>query len=95
MRPPTSTLCMLTAALLLGASGPARAGADLTVAGELKQWHKVTVDLQGPFAVTWFNPRSGGALTRGEVKRVTGGGVADLGAAPDGEDWLAVVRRGR
>jgi hypothetical protein len=27
------------------------------------------------------------------VASVRGGGVVELGKAPDGEDWLAVVRR--
>jgi hypothetical protein len=59
-----------------------------------------TVDLDlsaaaGQFSVSWFDPRSGGALKRGAVASVKGGGRAALGAPPDspGEDWLAVVRR--
>ena len=49
----------------------------------------------GQFTVEWFDPRNGGALKRGSVATVTGGGTVALGMPPDspGEDWLAVVRR--
>jgi len=47
----------------------------------------------GRFRVKWFNPRTGGALVDGAVKSVRGGGMVDLGRAPDANDWLAVVRR--
>jgi Domain of unknown function (DUF5060)/Putative collagen-binding domain of a collagenase len=49
----------------------------------------------GTFAVSWFDPRSGGALKRGAVTAVKAGAAAALGAPPDapGEDWLVVVRR--
>lgn len=51
----------------------------------------------GTFAVSWFDPRSGGALKRGAVTTVKAGAPAALGAPPDapGEDWLVVVRRSR
>ncbi len=50
---------------------------------------------QGGFSVSWFNPRTGGALQPGSVAKVQGGGRASLGQPPadPGEDWLAVVRR--
>ena len=49
----------------------------------------------GQFNVSWFDPRSGGALKRGSVASVTGGRKVTLGAAPSTpeEDWLVVVRR--
>jgi hypothetical protein len=50
---------------------------------------------QGSFAISWFNPRTGGALRAGSVKSVIGGGRVSLGvspAAPD-EDWLVIVRK--
>ena len=49
----------------------------------------------GEFAVQWFNPRTGGALTHGSVKSVPGGGKVSLGAAPAdaSEDWLILVRK--
>ncbi|MEO8425848.1 MAG: putative collagen-binding domain-containing protein [Verrucomicrobiota bacterium] len=49
----------------------------------------------GSFTVQWFNPRTGGALQRGNVTSVTGGAGRELGRAPSepGEDWLVVVRK--
>ena len=57
-----------------------------------------TLDLSGAsglFTVAWFDPRNGGALKRGRVAAVKGGGPAALGPSPDSptEDWLVVVRR--
>lgn len=45
---------------------------------------------QGDFDVKWFNPRKGGALV--PAGKTTGGKAAKL-AAPDANDWLAVVER--
>lgn len=49
----------------------------------------------GEFSVGWFDPRRGGALKPGSVRRLTGGRTASLGAPPNAadEDWLVVVRR--
>lgn len=49
----------------------------------------------GKFTVEWFNPRKGGVLGRGKVKRVKGGKIVSLGKAPidQGEDWMVVVRK--
>lgn len=44
----------------------------------------------GDFSLSWFNPREGGALKPAGVVR---GGKSALLTAPDGHDWLAVVRR--
>jgi hypothetical protein len=57
-----------------------------------------TLDLAGvtgQFNVSWFDPRSGGALKRGSVSSVKAGGKAALGMPPGSpdEDWLVVVRR--
>jgi hypothetical protein len=45
--------------------------------------------------VSWFNPRTGGALQTGSVTTVSGGGKAVLGNSPAeaNEDWLLVVRK--
>ncbi len=56
------------------------------------------LDLSGvarSFTVKWFNPRTGGAVARGAVASVTGGGPVNLGAPPadPAEDWVIVVRR--
>ena len=44
--------------------------------------------------MSWFDPRNGGALTRGSVTAINGGKVVGIGMPPDNasEDWLAVVR---
>lgn len=49
----------------------------------------------GKFAVSWFDPRNGGALKKGSVTSVTGGSAATLGTPPDSpaEDWLVIVRK--
>ena len=49
---------------------------------------------EGEFRVEWFNPRSGGKLTEGSVKKVTGGQSVSLGQHPRDveQDWLVVVR---
>jgi hypothetical protein len=53
--------------------------------------------VSGEFSVSWFDPRSGGPLKPGSVRSLKGGSTSSLGAPPGsaGEDWLAVVRRGR
>jgi len=49
--------------------------------------------VEGTFDVHWFNPREGGALVRGGVARVQGGGKRALGSAELKQDWLGLVRR--
>lgn len=52
-------------------------------------------DASGEFSVHWFNPRTGGELRTGAIKRVTAGAPVKF-SAPDskpGEDWLAVIRK--
>jgi hypothetical protein len=44
----------------------------------------------GEFRVSWFNPREGGALR--PAGKITAGKAARL-AAPDSDDWLAVVAK--
>jgi hypothetical protein len=49
----------------------------------------------GSYKVSWFNPRTGGALANGSVSTVQGGGAVQLGNPPaeTTEDWLVVIRR--
>lgn len=59
---------------------------------------EATLDLggvEGRFTVSWFDPRTGGALQNGSVVHVEAGGEVGLGAPPSepGEDWLVIVRR--
>ncbi len=58
----------------------------------------LTLDLTGAtgtFEVKWFDPRNGGNLQDGTVASVDGGGVVQLGSAPNSvnEDWAVVVRK--
>jgi hypothetical protein len=47
------------------------------------------------FQVQWFDPRQGGALQRGSVSSVLGGGRQSLGSAPGDadRDWVVLVTR--
>jgi hypothetical protein len=50
---------------------------------------------EGKLEVLWFNPRTGGELQKGSIKKVSAAAEVDLGTPPakDGKDWLAVVRK--
>ncbi len=52
-------------------------------------------DASGEFSVSWFNPRSGGALIASDVKQVRGGEAVMLGQPPQesDQDWVIVVRK--
>ena len=47
----------------------------------------------GAFTVDWFNPRTGGTLSRGKVSTVDAGSTVSIGNAPDGDDWVALIRK--
>jgi Domain of unknown function (DUF5060)/Putative collagen-binding domain of a collagenase len=49
----------------------------------------------GGFTVDWFDPRAGGPLRAGSVRRVPGGGKVSVGVPPDAatEDWVVLVRK--
>jgi hypothetical protein len=51
--------------------------------------------VQGEFEVKWYDPRHGGELQSGTVKKVAGGGLRSLGGPPrePGMDWAVLVRR--
>ncbi|MDO6518245.1 DUF5060 domain-containing protein [Zobellia uliginosa] len=51
----------------------------------------------GEFEVLWFNPKKGGDLKKSKVKKVSGGGMVDLGKSPDKKqlDWTILVRRAK
>ncbi|MBD5777967.1 DUF5060 domain-containing protein [Pelagicoccus sp. NFK12] len=64
----------------------------------LPEGGEVTLDLSdatGKFKVEWFNPREGGKMLKGSVKKVSGGGKVSLGKAPAdaSEDWAILVTR--
>ncbi|MCD0460440.1 DUF5060 domain-containing protein [Roseiconus lacunae] len=52
-------------------------------------------DAKGRFRISWFNPRTGGELSQGDVTEVSGGSAVSLGKPPADadQDWLAVVRK--
>jgi hypothetical protein len=49
---------------------------------------------EGPFKVSWYNPRTGVGLQNGSVAEVQGGSIVDLGKPPvdPGKDWVILVR---
>ncbi len=49
---------------------------------------------EGSYTVRWYNPRTGGKLQKGSVKKVTGPGKVALGkpSKDPGEDWVILVR---
>ena len=51
-------------------------------------------DMRSDFTVRWFDPRSGGALQKGTVEKVTGPGKVNLGLPPDerDKDWIVLIR---
>ncbi|MDF7825698.1 DUF5060 domain-containing protein [Pontiellaceae bacterium B12227] len=58
-------------------------GASLDLSGE-----------SGKFKVYWFNPRDGGKLQRGSVKKISGGQVVSLGTPPAdaNQDWVVIIK---
>ncbi len=64
----------------------------------LRQLADVTLDLGAAphhYEVLWFDPRNDGPLQSGSVRYVAGPGPQSLGrpVGPDGDDWVALVRR--
>jgi len=51
--------------------------------------------IEGRFTVQWLNPREGGDWQTGSVKNVKGGGIVDLGQAPNtlDQDWCCIVSK--
>jgi hypothetical protein len=49
---------------------------------------------QGNFNVEWFNPRTGGNLTKGRIEKLSGG-YTSTGNPPleDGMDWVCLIKR--
>ena len=94
---------MVNANALIGNDANGNDGYCLAKAGAvylvyLRDASKASLDLSdasGSFNVLWFNPREGGSLQQGSIKRVKGGRVEALGTPPSasGEDWIVVIRR--
>ncbi len=51
-------------------------------------------NVKGSFSVRWYDPRSGGALSKGSVVQIPGGAKRTLGLPPDSVkgDWVILVR---
>ncbi|MBJ7880649.1 DUF5060 domain-containing protein [Gelidibacter salicanalis] len=48
---------------------------------------------KGDFIVKWYNPRTGGDLINGSIKKVKAGGIVNIGLPPNSEkDWVALIR---
>lgn len=47
------------------------------------------------YSVRWYNPREGGAMKEGSVRKLKGGGMVDLGFPPSDKDkdWVVVIRK--
>lgn len=64
----------------------------------LPEGREISLDLRddkGSFSVHWYDPRRGGKLQSGSIRRVQGGKAADLGRPPaePEEDWAILVRK--
>ena len=51
--------------------------------------------IEGAFAVKWFDPRNGGELQKGKLKKAKGGSVLDLQGAPSEpeKDWVLLLEK--
>ncbi len=59
-----------------------------------------TTDLNvapGTYSVQWYNPRAGGQLLLGSVRRITGPGTKSIGHPPkdSDKDWAVLVRKAK
>ena len=64
----------------------------------LREGGTTGLDLRGissDFEIQWYNPRQGGSLMDGSLKKVAGGDWRKIGTAPEGdtEDWTVLVKR--
>ncbi len=52
---------------------------------------------RGDYSVQWYDPRAGGELQTGGIKRISGPGKRSLGQPPNqpGKDWAVLLRRTR
>jgi hypothetical protein len=50
---------------------------------------------EGKYSVKWFDPRKGGALQNGSVKKLDGSGLKSLGEAPNNpnKDWVVLIQK--
>ena len=50
---------------------------------------------EGNYSVKWYNPRTGGELITGDVSRLAGGAIQQIGSVkgPQGKDWAALIQK--
>lgn len=59
---------------------------------------KGTINLEGiygDFSIKWFDPRNGGELQNGKLKKAKGGKTIELSEAPSepGKDWVVILKK--
>ncbi|WP_343328633.1 DUF5060 domain-containing protein [Polaribacter staleyi] len=68
---------------------------DKTVAIYLPEVKETKINLFGAtkkYTVKWYNPRIGGKLLNGSIKKITGGSEKAIGFPPNkGKDWVALI----
>ncbi len=68
---------------------------DKTYAIYLPKVKETKINLFGAtkkYTVKWYNPRTGGKLLNGSIKKITGGGKIAIGFPPNKEkDWVALI----
>ncbi|WP_218597726.1 DUF5060 domain-containing protein [Polaribacter sp. NJDZ03] len=69
---------------------------DKTYAIYLPEVKETKINLFGStkkYVVKWYNPRTGGELVNGSIKRITGGGEKSIGLPPNKDkDWVALIK---
>ena len=70
---------------------------DAVYAAYLPNSRDARIDLtnaSGDFSVQWFDPLNGGELQAGSIKKITAGGVVDLGSPlkMTSQDWVVLVK---
>jgi hypothetical protein len=69
---------------------------DKTYAIYLPEVKETKINLFGStkkYVVKWYNPRTGGELVNGTIKKITGGGEKSIGFPPNKDkDWVALIK---
>lgn len=59
---------------------------------EVKETKINLLNTKNKFSIKWYNPRTGGALHKGSLTSVKGGGMRSIGLPPDNsKDWVALI----
>ena len=51
--------------------------------------------VEGNFTLNWFDPRNGGELQKGKLKKTKGGTIIELYGAPgeSEKDWVVLLKK--